>query len=234
MDPALSALIDMVEASYDERMIKRGLKGFVHSCGFQFFAYLQTEGLSARALSSYPEKWQKIYLRNQYSRVDPVVTEAKRRMEMFSWAIDDWPSRGSSEFKRFRDEAVEHGIRSGVTVPVQGSFGSIIMLTFASSGHKADISKCQKQLNPLQAVLAVHYRLKIIAASTIVAPGRLLSPREAMCLTWAAKGKKAWEIAFLMGITPRTVQHYFDSARKKLDAATIPQLVAIAKDRGLV
>ncbi|MFS8116842.1 helix-turn-helix domain-containing protein, partial [Rhizobium jaguaris] len=61
-----------------------------------------------------------------------------------------------------------------------------------------------------------------------------LSPKEAMCLTWAAKGKKAWEIAILMGITQRTVQHHFDRARKKLNAATIPQLVAIAKDRGLV
>lgn len=180
----------MIEAARDERMIKSALKSFANAYGFERFAYLQTEGAEVRAFNSYPEEWQDIYLGNQYSRIDPVVTEAKRRMELFSWTADDWPARGTSELRRFRDQAIVHGIRSGVTIPVEGSFGSTMMLTFASSAQTADVSKMQDSQQAIRAVLTIHYRLKIIAATTIVAPKRLLSPREAMCLAWAAKGKK--------------------------------------------
>ncbi|QPB24814.1 autoinducer binding domain-containing protein [Rhizobium sp. 007] len=234
MDGDLRSLIDMAEAAHDERMIKSALKSFAISSGFERFAYLQTAGAEIRTFNSYPVGWQDIYLVSQYSLIDPVVTEAKRRMQMFSWTADDWPARGNSELKRFRDQAIEYGIRSGVTIPVEGSFGSTMMLTFASSEKNADISKLQDRQKAIQAVMAIHYRLKIIAAATIVAPKRLLSPREAMCLMWAAKGKNGPETAMLTGINPRTVQHYLDSARRKLEAATVPQLVAIAKDHGLV
>lgn len=234
VDGDLRSLIDMAEAARDERMIKSALNRFANSCGFERFAYLQTEGAEIRTFNSYPEEWQDIYLGSRYFLIDPVVTEAKRRMEMFSWTADDWPARGTSELRRFRDQAIEHGIRSGVTIPVEGSFGSTMMLTFASSEKKADRSILQDGQKAIQAVIAIHYRLKIIAAATIVAPKRLLSPREAMCVMWAAKGKSAPETAMLTGINPRTVQHYLDSARRKLEAATVAQLVAIAKDHGLV
>lgn len=224
----------MTEAAHDERMIKSALKSFANSHGFERFAYLQTEALEIRTFNSYPEEWQDIYLGSQYSRVDPVVTEAKRRMELFSWTADDWPARGASELRRFRDQAIEHGIRSGLTIPVEGSFGSTMMLTFASSEKKVGNAILQDPQKAVRAVLAIHYRLKIIASTTIIAPKRLLSPREAMCLMWAAKGKSAPETATLTGINARTVQHYLDKAREKLDAATVPHLVAIAKDHGLV
>lgn len=234
MDGDFRSLIDMAEAAHDERMIKSALKHFANARGFERFAYLQTEGADLRTFNSYPEQWQEIYFDGRYSRIDPVVTEAKRRMEIFSWTADGWPARGQSELKRFRDQAIDHGIRSGVTIPVEGSFGSTIMLTFASSQVQADISGFQDGQKAIQVVMAIHYRLRILAAKTIVAPKRFLSPREAMCLMWATKGKNAPEIAMLTGINPRTVQHYLDSARRKLEAATLPQLVAIAKEHGLV
>ncbi|MBZ9603367.1 autoinducer binding domain-containing protein [Phyllobacterium chamaecytisi] len=230
----LRSLIDMADAAHNKRMIKSALKSFTRSCGFERFAYLQKEGLEIRTFNSYPEEWQAIYLGGKYSRIDPVITEAKRRMKTFCWTADDWPVRGTSELKRFRDQAIEHGIRSGVTIPIEGSFGSKMMLTFASSEKKADNSKLQNAQEAMHAVLAVHYRLIITAATTVLTPKQLLSQREAMCLMWAAKGKKADVTADLMGISPRTVQHYLDSARRKLEAETLPQLIAIAKDRGLV
>ncbi|MDH4440760.1 MAG: autoinducer binding domain-containing protein [Rhizobium sp.] len=234
MDGDLRSLIDMTEAAHDERMIKSALKAFAHACGFERFAYLQTTGSEIHTFNSYPVEWQGVYIDSHYSRIDPVVWEAKTRMEIFPWTADNWPSRGSSELRQFRDRAIDHGIRSGVTIPVEGSFGSTMMLTFASSAQTADGSKLQDSQKAVRAVLGIHYRLKIIAATTIVAPKRLLSPREAMCLMWAAKGKSAPETAMLTGINPRTVQHYLDKAREKLEAATVPQLVAIAKDHGLV
>ena len=234
MDKILSSLIDMLDASRDEQMIKSALKNFAHSHGYDRFAYLQTEALEIKTFNSYPEPWQDIYLGNQYSRIDPVVTEAKRRRDTFLWSAEDWPSRGSSLLRKFRDEAVDHGIRSGVTIPAEGSFGSTMMLTFASAAKRVDATPLLDARTGLQIVMAVHYRLKLIAASTIIRPKRMLSPREIMCVTWAAKGKNTQETAMLTGINARTVQHYLDSAREKFDARTLPQLTAMAKDHGLL
>ncbi|MCA1494479.1 LuxR family transcriptional regulator [Ensifer sp. NBAIM29] len=230
----LRSLIDMLEAAQDGHMIKSALRNFAHSCGYDRFAYLQKDGTQVRTFNSYPGPWESIYLSSDYFHIDPVLTEAKRRRDVFFWTADDWPARGSSPLRRFRDEAIDHGIRCGVTIPVEGSYGSAMMLTFASPERKVDISGLLDAKKAVQVVMAVHYQLKILAAKTAINPKRMLSPREMTCVIWATKGKNAPETAKLTGITARTVQHHLDNAREKLDAKTVPQLVAIAKDRGLV
>ncbi|MDQ1199179.1 autoinducer binding domain-containing protein [Agrobacterium sp. SORGH_AS 787] len=234
MKQSLRSLVDMLDAAADEHMTLSAVKAFARSCGYERFAYLQTEGTDVRTFHSYPKAWQEIYLHGDYSLIDPVVTEAKRRREPFAWCAEDWPARGSSPLRRFRDEAIDHQIRSGVTIPVEGSFGSMLMLTLASSRKRADPERHLDSQIAIKAVLAVHYSWKIVAGKTIIAPTRMLSPREHVCLMWAAKGKKAPETAMLTGINPRTVQHYLDSAREKLNARTLSQLIAIAKDRRLI
>jgi LuxR family transcriptional activator of conjugal transfer of Ti plasmids len=234
METEFRAMIDMVDAASDERMIKSAMKTFASALGFEHVAYLETDGTTVRTLNTYPEAWQGIYFQNRYSILDPVVTEAKRRMRIFTWSADQWPRRGSSELRRFRDQAIDHGIRSGVTIPIEGSFRAKIMLTFSSSEADADRSTCQHETKAAQAVLSVHYRLKSVGMGALQAPSKMLSPRELVCTNWLAKGKVAHEIADITGINARTVQHYLDSARSKLNAATQPHLVALAKDHGLV
>ncbi len=234
MDRQVRSLIDMLEAAQDEQMIKSALRNFAHACGYDRFAYLQKEAFQVKTFNSYPGSWEGIYLESDYSSIDPVVTEAKRRGDVFFWTADDWPARGSSPLRRFRDEAIDHGIRCGVTIPVEGSYGSAMMLTFASPERNVDISGALDPKKAIQMVMTVHYRLKMIAAKTAVNPKQMLSPREMLCLVWATRGKTAPETAMLTGINARTVQHYLDKARAKLGAESVPQLVAIAKDRGLV
>jgi LuxR family transcriptional activator of conjugal transfer of Ti plasmids len=224
----------MLEAAHDELTVKSALKSFTRACGYDRFAYLETEGLELKTFNTYPEPWQDAYLENHYSQIDPVITEAKRRRQMFSWTADDWPARGTSALRRFREEAINHGLRSGTTIPVEGSFGSTMLLTLASPERRGGPSRVLDPQKAVQVVMAIHYRLIIIAAHTILAPKRMLSPRETMCVVWASKGKNTPETAVLTGINARTVQHYLDSARQKLEARTLPQLIAMAKDRGLL
>jgi LuxR family transcriptional activator of conjugal transfer of Ti plasmids len=229
----LRSLIDRLEAAYDEQMIKSALKIFARSHGYERFAYLQTDGFQVKTFNSYPSPWERNYLKSDYSTLDPVVIEARRMREMFEWTADDWPARGSSTLRRFRDEAIDHGIRSGVTIRLEGSYGSAMMLTFASPEKKVGISGALDSKKALQMLMAVHYQLRAIAAKTIINPKCALSPREMLCLVWASKGKTTAETAILTGIKARTVQHYLDRARDKLGADSVPQLIAIAKDRRL-
>jgi DNA-binding CsgD family transcriptional regulator len=57
---------------------------------------------------------------------------------------------------------------------------------------------------------------------------RLLTSRELEVLTWAARGKSAWEIGVILGITKRTVDEHIQTATRKLGAANRIEAVAIA------
>lgn len=234
MKGSLIALLEMIEAARNERMIKYVLKNFANDHGFERFAYLRAVGKDVTTVNNYPASWQSVYIDSHYSIIDPVVTEAARRGTVFSWTADDWPAYGFSAARRFRDEAIDHGIRSGVTIPAVGTFGARLMLTFASSKNSADVATLFTPQDAIQALLAVHYRLGSLSGGAGSKHERHLSPRESICLRWIAQGMLFHEIADLTHINPRTVQHYLDNARKKLEARTLPQLVSIAKDEGLL
>ena len=53
-----------------------------------------------------------------------------------------------------------------------------------------------------------------------------MSPREFECLEWAARGKSAWDIGAILGISRRTAAFHLDNARLKLGVKTISQAVA--------
>jgi DNA-binding CsgD family transcriptional regulator len=52
--------------------------------------------------------------------------------------------------------------------------------------------------------------------------------REKEVLTWIARGKTAWEVGQILTISPRTVESYLNTAKKKLGAVNTVQAVSIA------
>ncbi|WP_353027207.1 helix-turn-helix transcriptional regulator [Mesorhizobium sp. M0991] len=53
--------------------------------------------------------------------------------------------------------------------------------------------------------------------------GVALSRREIECLKWAARGKTAWEIGRILGISRHTAAYHRDNARMKLGVKTVIQ-----------
>lgn len=45
-----------------------------------------------------------------------------------------------------------------------------------------------------------------------------LTPREELCLNWAAQGKTSWEIGIILGISERTINYHIGNASSKMDA----------------
>lgn len=235
MDGQFQALIDAIDVVSDKRTFVKVLKNFAVGTGFERFAYLQIAATEITTFNNYPPGWQDIYLAKQYSRVDPVVTQAKRTMKMFDWSLDGCPIRRLPlEEKNFHTEAIEFGIRSGVSIPVEGSFGTVLMLTFASSQSRVDASVLGSVQRAEHAVLCMHYRLRAASDRIFSGPKPALSPKELVSLKWAAKGKYMPEIAVLTNTQYRTVQHYLDNARTKLGATNLTHAVSIAKDCGLI
>ncbi len=61
-----------------------------------------------------------------------------------------------------------------------------------------------------------------------------LTPRERECLTWAARGKTAWETAVILSNSESAVKKHLAAASEKLDARTRTQAVALALVRGFI
>lgn len=60
----------------------------------------------------------------------------------------------------------------------------------------------------------------------------LLSPRQTLCLQWAAAGKTSWETARIVGITERTVNFHLQAACARLGVNRRSAAVATAQARG--
>jgi len=61
-----------------------------------------------------------------------------------------------------------------------------------------------------------------------------LTPREIECLLWASRGKTAWEISKILGISERTVVFHFTNVAEKLNATNRQHAISKALLYGIV
>jgi LuxR family transcriptional activator of conjugal transfer of Ti plasmids len=227
-------LIDAIDAAGHQVAIRQALGDFSKAMGYQRFAYLQGTGLEIKTFNNYPSRWQELYLKKGYTTIDPVISHAKRVKRAFLWNADDWKGTTMApDVRAFADDAVQHGLNSGLTVPVEGSYGRTLMLTLATSKSSCNVELPDNTASFTNAVLAIHYNLLMVADSALISPRKVLSPREAQCLRWSSRGLRAAEIADLLNVATRSVQDYLDHARVKLNATTLPHAVAIGKEQKL-
>lgn len=232
LDDELDGFIESIELSRNERAIRQTLKSFTTALGFDRFAYLHVRGADVTSLSNYPQEWQDIYLGRQYVLIDPVVAKARRCMDPFTWS--DEMAGSAAPIKRLFGEAAEFGLRSGLTIPVRGSFGRIAMLTLATDQPRADFIQIRDVIRAVTAVAFVHVHLTHLRSSHDASASVALTPREAHCLAWASRGKTRSETAALLGIKEPTVRFYTESAFEKLGAANITHAVRLAMEKGLI
>ncbi|WP_454659207.1 autoinducer binding domain-containing protein [Bosea beijingensis] len=235
MDGQFQALIDAADLARDERAMRQALKNFVAACGFDSFAYVYISSTDVTGFSDYPLEWQNLYRQKLYSRIDPVVAAARRASKLFAWSAEDWPARRITPAeKQFLSEAVSFGIRSGVTIPMETSFGGFALLTLATSRPRAELSMFRDIHRAATAIAYVHLRFEMITGGLLSDSALQLSPQEAVCLNWSSLGKYMPEIAKILGVEHRTVQYHLDNARDKLRAVNLPHAVRIALENDLL
>lgn len=179
-------------------------------------------------ITTYPSTWTSHYLQNHYQRLDPVIKQVLGSTEPFEWGLGIGPAGMSEPQRRLLDEASEFGLQNGFTVPIHDARGPISAVTFATSTHHAiafrrRVDEHRRVLQLMAMYFHAHVRRKIASAKTI--DGVHLSPREIECLEWAARGKTAWEIGRILGISRHTAASYLDNAKEKLGVRTVVQAV---------
>ena len=230
--------IDAIHTATNTADFERVAKRFTQRLGFRWFAYLRLVDDMPVLISSYPKSWTDRYFDLGYQRLDPVVRRARREHDLFSWGGATPKPAGTSEQRRFFEEAMTFGISSGITVPIRGGFGRMAAFTLASDEPLARTDRLLADAKGVVQLAGLYFHTHATArlneSSAPPAEPGLLSQREHQCLTWAALGKTVADTAILAEIAPRTVVFHLENARRKLNASSIAQCVAEALRRGLL
>ena len=163
-------LIEQTSLARDEISIQGVLERLTSDAGFSAYAYVSLQPETQTAYSHYHPEYQHLYLERSYSTVDPVVRDAKIRMEAFAWSMPDQNSMKGKQ-KEIVGEAAAFGIRSGVSIPIAIGWGRLAMLTLSS--EKVDCVG-KRVINPVLAAAAiaqVHARLEVLRVDDVPGGG---------------------------------------------------------------
>ena len=222
--------IDRLMESISDGELHLAMEAAASAFDLSCFAYLalpQASKGNARLISNYPTQWTTHYLRSHYERLDPVIIRVLQDTEPFQWGPRGHPAPLSASQLQLLDDAAYFGIRYGFTIPIHDGRSPIAAVTFATGHRNAAFRRCVERHKHVFQLMAlcfhVHAQRAILGK---VVDGAALSPREIECLRWAMRGKSAWDIGMILGISQRTAAFHLNNAKLKLRVRTIQQAVA--------
>lgn len=180
-------------------------------------------------ISGYPKEWRDYYNDRQYMHIDPTVVHGATRITPLRWQDIRSDDR---QVRRFIGEAGEHGLRSGLSLPVHGAKGEAGMLNLASEQNQPPDDRFLPDLHLFTSYL--HEAARRIIEIREISPTPLLTRREVECLLWAAEGKTSWETSQILKISERTVTFHLQNAGSKLNVNNRQHAVARAVSLGLL
>lgn len=240
MATAIATFIEKLEAAEEVSAIHDLVEAELNTRGFDRFAYLilqPPEGpLEPLYLGTYPQDWSEHYLVRDYVNIDPVMSAAAGTITPFTW--NDLYSRqpSNSRQRQMLDEAGDFGLRNGMTIPVHGPARAFATFNISASlgpVATAELWNAQKYELHLIALNSHEQIIKAAFAEAKRAPAHL-SPRERECLLWTARGKTAWEISIILGLSQDTVLHYLRGANERLGVCNKTHAVVKAIITGLI
>lgn len=224
--------VETLSCGPDVTALRTAMGEAAEAFGLNRFAYLLSPHESpadVRLISNYPSEWTEYYIANGYDRVDPVIARVQQSDEPFQWGSGLWSVSLVDREHQLMDEAATYGIRCGFTLPVSDGSSRFAAVTFAADQCPRKFRRCFEMHRQVLHLLAVmfHSEARRALAPKRSVGGVLLSPREFECLEWAARGKSAWDIGQIVGISRRTAAFHLGNAKLKLDVRTISQAVAL-------
>jgi len=241
--PFLASLVSAAECGAD---ILPCLKSIVANLGFDHFSYGATTTAHPDrngpnyTYTTMPDAWMRLYDRMGYIEVDPRLFLTCKSSVPVIW--DQSNVRGlGPKIDAWLDDALEHGIGSGVSFMLHGPFSSHAAISLESHIERNDEIRLKAITRNLPDIhMFGHYFHEVFMLPALkrrsksTSPGSPLSRRECECLALAAKGMTTKDISIKLHITSRTVQFHFGRIFSKLGAANRQEAIARGVQSGLV
>lgn len=168
--------------------------------------------------SSYPKDWVAHYIEDGLFFRDPVVHRASDAVSPFAWA-DLLNNETPEEARDFLNEANAAGISGGLSIPIRGP-QDFALFSVCAGENERESNALIRHSAPYMTILgmAVHERARKLYQPLALDAGGIkdLSPRQREIMQWIARGKSAWDISRIIGISEARVRHASAFAFEKL------------------
>lgn len=158
-------LLEVLHADNSTLLRERTL----HLCqrlGYEFFVYGQQKPDQLLIHSTFPISWQRLYTERGLMQIDPTVRHVRQSCLPLIWAPETFTGNGGQQL---RDAARSYGIRSGVSLSLRDSDGSLAMFSLASDIPMGDIRDAHSRQTLPEALLLTSY-FKEAAQRLAIAP----------------------------------------------------------------
>lgn len=168
-------------------------------------------------LNSRPREYVERYVDQNYVMRDPIVTELRYTTDAYSWGDVRARRALKKSDERIIDEAVEFGVREGLTIPIMSRSGAVSI--FCPCGEDPDLTPRARSALEVIGIFS-HQALQraLIRTKREAVEHTPLTPREREIIKWVASGKSDDEIADILSIATSTVTSHVENAKVKLDA----------------
>lgn len=180
-------------------------------------------------LHSYPPAWVQAFSERGLHQIDPVFQRASRSLMPFRWDAPCFLAGLGPAQRQILDEARQHGLTHGFTVPIHDATAAIDPVASCS------VVSDSPQLDPAAycAVQLMAFYLYEAAAADASANAlslaqAVLSRRERQCLELVAEGKSDWASSRILGLSERTVHNHIENAKRRFNVSTRMQAVVQA------
>ncbi|WP_448208543.1 LuxR family transcriptional regulator [Azospirillum sp. sgz302134] len=237
-----SDVLEIVSSAKDIDGLKTSTRALLENLGFSLVTYhmIKAGGLPqplAIYFSNYPAAWVSHYINNRLFFVDPVVRRAQESISPFAW---DGLAAGGMDHpdSRFFEQAADHGVRHGVSIPIHGPQDFALFSVCASELSHAEANRVLSWTKPFltMAALSIHERARAIYQPDVFAAAGVseLSRRETEVMQWVACGKSSWDISRILGLSESTIRHCVGNALRKLNCHDRTQAAVRAVLLGLI
>ena len=172
-----------------------------------------------------------------YEGIDAIGMAVKKSIVPVYWDLHAALNEATGREKLLYEDAIEHGLATGVSIPVHSQNNTMAILVLH---HKA-IKQLEEKFPTLvmtMHVAALHYTQRVIELSLLTGQSdegkSLVTPRELSCLRLTAEGKTAKQVADCMGISERTVNFHIANTTTKLQVKGKYQAVKEALKLGFI
>ena len=193
---------------------------------------LDNKGLTVFHIIEWPEKFRKFYRAANLVERDPVVEGLRHFRAPFTWTdLRRQQLLDPVGTEKLRRLVLQYGWREGLVVPVArgGSYYGLVSLV-----GRSPLLSAQSRTHLSLASECLLARVRSFGPpDTFPAPPSGLTPREIDALRLVALGCTDAEIAESMGISRITAHQHVEGARKRLQAKSRANMVAMGMTLGI-
>ena len=243
----LAGILSDLDMLTTEQALKAKLDRTFSNLGFNSFTYLGMKAdLSDPAkrqpsdiifLSNVRPAWIDHYVEQELGEDDPLIKGCMTSRLPIRWNENFQANSRSPRETRIFTDAIDFGIRHGMTVPVHGPGGELGIMSLYSDLSEKSFASIADEYQYDVHVLSIHFHDAVQRAlSTIeTVPKPIpLTEREVEILQWTAVGKTAWEIGSILRISERTVNFHLQNAMNKFGVHNKTHAAAKAMSAGLI